>query len=156
MKNYIIGALIAIIIALSSFLYKYSVNGTSNTLSVPLSKEEIKTDGTPKLLLLVFFSRKNCSDCLGIIDVLNNMPSSQFIVRGVIPDNELESIEEVKAFIGLPRNSTGTVFSSITVFLFPFVYPVQCFPIAYGTGSHQDIQCPRGNLSFFGFFRHFN
>lgn len=96
MKNYIIGALIATVIALSSFLYKYSVNDTNKTFSLPLSTDEIKTDGTPKLLLLVFFSRNNCRDCLGIIDVLNNMPSSQFIVRGVIPDKELENIEEVR------------------------------------------------------------
>jgi hypothetical protein len=99
MKNYIIGALIVVILALSSLIYKYHTS-ENKTLSVTYPVEVEESDNSPKLYLYVFFSKKNCQDCLGIIGVLNVLPPSQFVVKGVVPDKELEDIKEIRAITG--------------------------------------------------------
>jgi hypothetical protein len=92
MKNYVIAVLIVVILALSSLIYKY-YNTENKTLSVVYPVEFEELDKGPKLYLYVFFSKKNCQDCLGIIEVLNVLPRSQFVVKGVVPDNELKEID---------------------------------------------------------------
>ena len=99
MKKYIIGAIIVVILAISSLFYKYHTT-TGKTLSVNYPVEVQKADKSPKLYLYVFFSKKNCKDCLEIIDSLNRLPPSRFIVKGVVPSNEFEGIQEVRAITG--------------------------------------------------------
>lgn len=102
MKNYIIGLLIVVILVLSSLVYKFHTTA-NKTLSVIYPVEINKLNRNPKLNLFVFFSKKNCQDCLGIVDVLNNLPPSQFVIRGIIPENELKDTREI-------RSKTGATF----------------------------------------------
>jgi hypothetical protein len=106
MKNYIIGTLIVVILALSSLIYKY--NTTENkTLSVVYPLELEESNQSPILHLYVFFSKKNCQDCLGIIEVLNVLPKSEFVVKGVVPDYELEYINEIRSITGATFSIEG-------------------------------------------------
>lgn len=106
MKNYIIGALVVVIFALSSLIYKFHVL-ENKTLSVTYPLEVEEFDRSPKLYLYVFFSKKNCQDCLGIIEVLNVLPPSQFAVKGVVPDKELEDIKEIRTITGATFSIEG-------------------------------------------------
>ena len=97
MKNYIIGVLVVIIVVLSSLLYKQ--DKTSIPKRFP-ALEEVKTGnaGVP-LILYVFFSKRNCLDCMEGIQALNNLPP-HFIVRGIVPKKELEDEKELRAITG--------------------------------------------------------
>ncbi len=106
MKNYVIGALIVVILVLSSLLYKYHTT-ENKTLSVVYPVEFEEPDKSPKLHLYVFFSKKNCQDCLGIIEVLNVLPPSQFTVKGVVPDKELDDIKEIRSITGATFSIEG-------------------------------------------------
>lgn len=99
MKNYVIAVLIVIILALSSLIYKYKTT-ESKILSVVYPLEFVESNQSPKLYLYVFFSKKNCQDCLGIIEVINMLPPSQFVVKGVVPENEFENIKEIRTITG--------------------------------------------------------
>jgi len=87
MKNYVIGLLTVIILFLSSLLYKHSI--TTVERKFPIYGEVEKVDVEIPFFLNIFFSKQNCSDCLEIISVLNNLPP-HFIVQGIVPDNELK------------------------------------------------------------------
>jgi hypothetical protein len=51
------------------------------------------------LFLYVFFSKRNCHDCLEIINILNDLPP-HFIVVGVVPESELKNEKELRAITG--------------------------------------------------------
>jgi hypothetical protein len=106
MKNYIIGTLIVVILALSSLIYKYHTT-ENKTLSVLYPIEFEEASESPILNLYVFFSKKNCKDCLGIIEVLNELPTSEFVVKGVVPDYELEDINEIRSITGATFSIEG-------------------------------------------------
>lgn len=106
MKNYVIGALIVVILSLSSLIYKYNtIENKSFSGVYPVEFKE--SDKGPKLYLYVFFSKKNCHDCLGIIEILNVLPSSQFVVKGVVPADELEDIKEIRSITGATFSIEG-------------------------------------------------
>ncbi|MBN1272236.1 MAG: hypothetical protein JXB26_08180 [Candidatus Aminicenantes bacterium] len=42
------------------------------------------------LILILFYSHKNCQECLEIIDVLNKIRDS-FQIVGIVPDGELDN-----------------------------------------------------------------
>lgn len=92
MKNYILGFLSVIILVLLSIIYK---NEMSFKHKLPLPKEKKNLDKEDHLVLYVFFSKNNCPDCLGVIDVLNNLPS-YFVVVGIVPKNELKEEKELR------------------------------------------------------------
>ena len=106
MQKYIIGVLLVVILVLTSLLYKTHTTGDRLSVDFPIKKENTEN---PKLYLYVFFSKKNCRDCLGIIEVLNQLPSSIFVVRGAIPGSELQDIDDVRAITGatFPIESQG-------------------------------------------------
>ncbi|MFC2146171.1 hypothetical protein ACFLRT_02290 [Acidobacteriota bacterium] len=97
MKNYIIGVLVVIIVVLSSLLYKK--DKTSIPKRFPALEEVNKSDAEVPLILYVFFSKRNCLDCMEGIRVLNDLPP-HFIVRGVVPKSELEDEEELRGITG--------------------------------------------------------
>jgi hypothetical protein len=97
MKNYIIGVLVVIIVALSSLLYKQ--NKTTIPKRFPALEEVNKGDAEVPLILYVFFSKKNCLDCMEGIQALNNLPP-HFIVRGIVPKKELEDKKELRGITG--------------------------------------------------------
>ncbi len=100
MNKYIIGTLLVIILALSSYIYKDRNLKKNQSLSPSLRIEFSSEDKNPRMYLFVFFSKKNCRDCLEIIDVLNELPSSYFVVRGIVPDSELKKINEIRWVTG--------------------------------------------------------
>lgn len=96
MKNYIIGLLIVIILVLASFIYKIE---TSPRNRFPVLDETGKGDVEFPLFLYVFVSKKNCRDCMEMIEVLNDLPP-HFIVRGLVPPNELKDEKELRYITG--------------------------------------------------------
>jgi len=99
MKNYLIGSLLAIIIAEASYIYKLEKMPQVRQ-KFQISKNEtkrVRNDVT--LFLYMFFSKHNCQDCLQVIEVLNKLPS-QFIVTGIVPDNELSNEEILRGLTG--------------------------------------------------------
>jgi hypothetical protein len=97
MKNYIIACLVVIIMVLSSLLYKQCK--TSIPQRFPMMEEASKGDVEVPLILYVFFSKKNCVDCLEVIQALNHLPP-HFIVRGLVPKSELDEEQELRAITG--------------------------------------------------------
>lgn len=97
MKNYLIGLLVVIILVLSSLLYKKSVITVDKKFPV-LEKQE-KSDIEVPLYIYAFFSKKSCFECIGFIEVLNNLPP-QFIVYGVVPAEELKDEKEIRQMSG--------------------------------------------------------
>jgi hypothetical protein len=98
MKNYIIGVLLVGIILLSSIIYK---NGKELILQdFPIEKivKKQRSD-IPYFYIYLFFSKRNCPDCLKVIDVLNNLPE-YFIVRGIVPAEELSEEKNLRETTG--------------------------------------------------------
>lgn len=116
MKNYVIGTLGVVILVLSSILYK---NETSRGYRFPASNETDRVDIEFPLYLYVFFSKNNCNDCLGFIEILNKLPP-QFVVTGIVPEKELKDEMEL-------RRTTGAEFPLISASkyrkFFPFFSP---------------------------------
>ncbi len=99
MRNYVIGLLVVAILVMGSIIYK---NETSPRNRFPALEEGIvgnAGDVEVPLFLYVFFHKKNCHDCLEIIEVLNNLPP-QFIVIGLVPESELKDEKELRQVIG--------------------------------------------------------
>ena len=97
MKNYVIGLLIVIIIALSSVIYKEKIKRVYIYGDFPVV--ETKTGGNIHFHLYVFFSKKNCYDCLGYIKELNHLPP-EIAVFGVVPEDELKDKKNLKELTG--------------------------------------------------------
>jgi hypothetical protein len=98
LKKYIIGTLVVSVLMMASIMYK-----NSRSLGIPFpvheeAKQRASNIDIP-LFLYVFFSQRNCRDCLEVIKVLNNLPS-HFIVTGVVPEKELKEKKDLKAVTG--------------------------------------------------------
>jgi hypothetical protein len=102
MKNYVIVLLTVLVVVLTSFLYK----GNKEKLydNFPIERLEDPNVEIP-FHIYIFFSKGDCPPCLEIINVLNQLPA-QFKVTGIIPENELGDIKEI-------RQSTGATFKLI-------------------------------------------
>ncbi len=99
MKNYIIATLLVVILVLSSFLYK-----NSKTLGTPFpiggeTWTRVANGVDVPLFLYVFFKKNNCHDCLEVIQTLNSLPP-QFIVTGIVPEEELKDEKELRTITG--------------------------------------------------------
>jgi hypothetical protein len=128
MKNYIIGTLGVIILVLCSILYKSEM--TRNRFPVVLNAEA-RNDGVDvHLFLHVFFKKKNCPDCMEIIDVLNHLPP-QFVVTGIVPQDELK---DEKGF----RRITGAAFPLISAKKYKRYIPLYS-PAIIGVSPDGDI-----------------
>lgn len=107
MKNYVIGTLVVIIVAMASLIYKIE---TSPNTKFPISEEtEIRSRDTQiPLFLYVFFTKKNCRDCMEFIEVLNELPP-QYIVTGIVPESELKEETELRSITraAFPLESLG-------------------------------------------------
>jgi hypothetical protein len=98
MKNYVIGTLIVALVVLFSIVYK----DKKTTITVfPIQEEaKVRAHGIDvPFFLYIFFSKKNCSTCLEIIHTLNSLPP-QFIVSGLVAENELKEEKELRAISG--------------------------------------------------------
>lgn len=101
MKNYIIGVLIVAVLAVSSSYYKYYTHTQippKKTLEISFVVGDGSTDKKSKdkkLYLYAFFSKNNCSDCMKSLEVLNGLPTSMFVVKGLVPDHELSDLSSV-------------------------------------------------------------
>lgn len=51
------------------------------------------------ILIIIFFSKKSCPECLEIINILNGI-RHPFKVKGVIPDDEFNNVNEVRRITG--------------------------------------------------------
>ena len=97
MKKYIIAVLMVIILVLASLLYKQSK--TLAPKKFPVLEEISGNRVEVPLILYVFFTKKSCSDCLEVIRVLNDLPP-HFIVRGIVPANELADEKDLRRITG--------------------------------------------------------
>ena len=114
MKNMAIALLLTVVLVLSSFLYRQSHSNVF--LHFPIEELTEKNDSDPIFFLLFFFSRHSCPPCLEIIQVLNNLPS-QFKVIGIVPENEMKEINEI-------REQTSATFKIIDMKKFVKVMPL--------------------------------
>lgn len=107
MKNHIIGVLAVTILIMASLMYK---NSKTVGMDFPMEGEFLQRakDVEVPLFLCVFFSKRNCHDCLEIINILNDLPP-QFIVTGIVPESELKNEKELRAISGaaFPLVSSG-------------------------------------------------
>mgnify|MGYP000940992660 CR=1 FL=1 len=96
-KNLIILVLICLLIVAVSFSYKYyRLNLYSE---FPLEIEENGNMEEIPFYLFLYFHSHDCPECLRVINVLNNLPP-HYIVRGVIPDDEINNSEIIREFTG--------------------------------------------------------
>lgn len=105
MKNYVIGLLLVIIILLGSLLYKINQRDIYHGFQDVMNDNE--GDIENPFYLFFFFSYKNCSPCLEIIYVLNNLPHP-FVVIGVVKPEELRD----ESFL---RNELDITFRIISI-----------------------------------------
>ncbi|MDD8032105.1 MAG: hypothetical protein PHQ25_08965 [Acidobacteriota bacterium] len=99
-KNLIILVLICLLVISLSFSYKYyKLNLYSE---FPLELAASRSMKEIPFYLFLYFHSNDCPQCLGIISLLNNLPP-HYIVRGVIPDDEISNSEII-------RESTGAIF----------------------------------------------
>lgn len=105
MKNYVIGLLLVIIILLGSLLYKINQRDIYHGFQDVMNNNE--GDIENPFYLFFFFSYKNCSPCLEIIYVLNNL-LHPFVVIGVVKPEELRD----ESFL---RNELGITFRIISI-----------------------------------------
>lgn len=101
LKNYIIGTLLVGLLIMASIMIK-----NNRSLGIPFPvHEEAKVRAANieiPLFLYVFFSQRNCHDCLEVLQVLKELPP-HFIVTGVVPGSELKDEKKL-------RNLTGVAF----------------------------------------------
>jgi len=128
MKNYIIGLLLIIIIALTSLLYREKKEKVNIYEGFPVV--ETKTGKHIHMHLYVFFSKKNCLDCLGYIAELNQLPP-EIGVFGAVPEGEL------KDEAGL-RELTGAAFPLFSNSRFRDFIPLYS-PATIGVSTRGDI-----------------
>lgn len=102
MKNYVIGTLIAIIMVLGSILIKKEMSPDTKFPVTGETASRKDSNVQVPMYLYVFFTKRNCHDCLEFIKVLNELPS-YFIVTGIVPEDELKDEMEL-------RNNTGATF----------------------------------------------
>ncbi len=96
-KNLIILVLICSLIVVLSFCYKYYK--LSLYSEFPLEPESTRNYEIFPLHLFLYFHSHDCPQCLRVINVLSNLPP-QYIVRGIIPDEEIEDSEKIKEITG--------------------------------------------------------
>lgn len=115
MKNYIIGTLIAIILVMASIIYKSQFSPSPRNQFPTTGDMRKNADAEVPLSLYVFFSKQNCTDCLDIIDVLNELPP-HMTVLGLVPDHELKDETEL-------REKTGAAFPLVSDFKYKKYIP---------------------------------
>ncbi len=98
MKNYIIGTLLVGILFLSSIIYKNSREPILQHFPVKKTVKR-KESNNPVFYIYMFFSKRNCHDCLRVIDVLNELPD-YFVVRGIVSERELGNEKELREITG--------------------------------------------------------
>jgi len=96
MKNYVIALLLTVILVLGSLVYK---NSQVPVNRFPIPDEVVKEGVEVPFYLFVFFSQRNCRDCMGIIEVLNVLPE-YFVVTGLVPERELANEAELRGITG--------------------------------------------------------
>jgi len=107
MKNYIIIFLIVVIILISSFLFRRNQEYQNRSIFCEFPFKSLKLKKDSSFVLLFYFSKNNCIDCLRVTEQLNKLRDRMNIV-GVVP------VEELENEIGF-RNETGVKFSLIGV-----------------------------------------
>ncbi len=95
--------LLTVILVLSSFLYDNGKQSIYN--NCPVIENENPGDEVA-LFIYIFFSKRNCRDCLQIIEILNRL-QPPFKAIGVVPGSELKEEGEL-------RNITGAAFRLIS------------------------------------------
>lgn len=97
MKNVII-VFFAVCFAISvSFIYK--IQKKQPLQHFPVSNVSQKQKIENPLYLLLFFSSKNCKDCMGAIDTLNHL-NAPFVVYGIVPPEELAKERKLREVTG--------------------------------------------------------
>jgi len=96
MWKYWLALIFAILALISSALirlqYQYPFQGLKPIKPQAHSNSE-------KLYIYAFFSESSCPVCLGFIEVLNNL-SQEFVVLGLIPNEEMKYAQRVKDITG--------------------------------------------------------
>jgi hypothetical protein len=99
LKNHAIEILVVSILLLTSIIYE---NSCSLGLPFPFhEKAKVRAANIDiPIFLYVYFSQRNCRDCLEILQVLNDL-LPQVIITIVVLEGELEEEKEVKGVTGI-------------------------------------------------------
>lgn len=99
MKKYWIGFGIALVLFLSSLIYRQHHSLKLNHF--PVGEGKNRQAAVASLHLYFFFSQHNCSDCMkDFVEVLNGL-LSPFEVVGVVPAGELEREDMLRGITGV-------------------------------------------------------
>jgi len=92
MKKYYLALFLVAAIYVASIHYR--IGAISFLDGFPV-EEFTEKDGAPKVVLILFFSMRNCDPCLRIIETLNRLDGFYKVV-GLIPEEELGLIEKLR------------------------------------------------------------
>lgn len=112
-----------IILFLSSIIYRERITPVTTHFPVKRLGEELR--GEVKLNLILYFSMKNCSPCLKVIDFLNEPPDGVRVV-GIVPEKEIQILNEI-------RQTTGADFPIYSVKRWKRYSPIYA-PTLFGVG----------------------
>lgn len=88
-------AILALVIIIFSISIGYRERTIPKLAMFPLAENENNSGKQVLLYLFLFFSKNNCTPCLRVIDFLNQ-PGEGISVIGLIPEEELASIDEIR------------------------------------------------------------
>lgn len=99
MRRAVVFSLLAVIILLISFLYRFSHSPIYQGFPID-SNNKLSEIGDDVFYLYYFFSYKDCKPCLETLGVLNRI-SSPFKIIGVIPSDEVADVTFIKKEFGI-------------------------------------------------------
>ena len=83
---------------LSSLLYREKAKPITSSFPIYQLEQEPSTE--KRMILVLFFSIKNCPPCLRVIDFLNNAPEGTRTF-GIVPEKELQFLDELSLTTGV-------------------------------------------------------
>ena len=102
MRKTVVFSLLAVIIVLISFLYRFNHSPIYKGFPIDVNNKLSET-GEDVFYLYYFFSYKDCQPCLETLSVLNRI-SSPFRIVGVTPDDEVTEANFIKKEFGIEFN----------------------------------------------------
>ncbi|MGD2085962.1 MAG: hypothetical protein PVH61_07250 [Candidatus Aminicenantes bacterium] len=114
MKNLVI-TFLAVCLAVSlTFIYKIESKKPLRQFPTTWLHENQEIENP--LFLILYFSIQNCKECLGMIEILNQL-NAPFVVYGIVPPNELKNEQEL-------RRNTGAAFRLLPYDKFNLYAPI--------------------------------
>lgn len=124
MKNYFIIFLVVCLLVSISFIYKLGSQKPLQHFPITdLPQNQTQNIENP-LYLVLFFSVQNCKDCMGGIEILNDL-KAPFVVYGLVPPDELKNETHLRSITGAKfKILPGSKFKRFSPIYAPTLYGV--------------------------------